>query len=302
MRTLALLLALASSAQAADTYTKTKYPIVLVHGMAGFDNLLGVYDYFYGLPSELRSGGAKVYVVDLSAVNSTELRGEQLVEQLDDLRALTGAAKFNLIGHSQGGLTARYAASVRPDLVASVTTIGTPHRGSAVADAINSGAPEGTPQHDLLAAFFDAVGLFVAFLSDNANPQDSLAALGSLTSSGAVTFNARHPAGAPTSSCGAGPASANGIRYYSMGGTAVATNFFDSSDALLISSSVFFGFTANDGLVSECSSKWGTVTRSNYPWNHLDEVNQIAGLRGLFTPSPASVYRAQANRLKSAGL
>ena len=59
----ALLLAaifLAPTAQAASTYTKTRYPIVLVHGLLGFDSLLGVYDYFYGIPQALRSGGATV--------------------------------------------------------------------------------------------------------------------------------------------------------------------------------------------------------------------------------------------------
>ncbi len=29
-----------------DNYTATKYPIVLCHGMAGFDSLFGVMDYF----------------------------------------------------------------------------------------------------------------------------------------------------------------------------------------------------------------------------------------------------------------
>ena len=40
-------------------YTKTKYPIVLTHGMLGFDSILGV-DYWYGIPSALRRDGAQV--------------------------------------------------------------------------------------------------------------------------------------------------------------------------------------------------------------------------------------------------
>ncbi|HKA30564.1 MAG TPA: hypothetical protein VKH82_14375, partial [Candidatus Binatia bacterium] len=32
------------------TYTKTKYPIVLAHGLFGFDQLFGVIDYFFGIP------------------------------------------------------------------------------------------------------------------------------------------------------------------------------------------------------------------------------------------------------------
>ena len=94
----------------------------------------------------------------------------------------------------------------------------------------------------------------------------------------------------------------NNVRYYSMGGTSVLTNVFDASDAMLGASSLFFGFEQNDGLVGRCSSRWGVVLRDDYAWNHLDEANQVLGLRGLFASSPTSVYRAQANRLKNAGL
>ena len=46
----------ASLAAWADTYTQTKHPIVLVHGLLGFD-ALGPVQYFYGVPAELRAGG-----------------------------------------------------------------------------------------------------------------------------------------------------------------------------------------------------------------------------------------------------
>jgi triacylglycerol lipase len=87
-----------------------------------------------------------------------------------------------------------------------------------------------------------------------------------------------------------------------MSGTSVLTNVLDISDAALGAGGLFFGFEQNDGLVGRCSSRWGTVLRDNYGWNHLDEVNQFLGLRGLFSSSPQSVYRAQANRLQSLGL
>lgn len=286
----------------ADTYTQTRHPIVLVHGLLGFDSLIGVLDYFHGIPAALRSGGAKVYVADVSAANSSTLRGEQLISQLETLKAVHGHAKFNLIGHSQGGPTVRYVASVRPDLVASVTTVGAPHTGSKVADAITVVAPEGSALRALTAGFVDALAGFVAFLSGSANPQNAIAALGSLSSSGAQAFNAQHPAAKPTSACGQGASVVSGVRYYSMGGTSVLTNIFDASDALLGAGSLFFGFEQNDGLVGRCSSHWGTVLRDDYGWNHLDEVNQLVGLRGLFSSSPTSVYRAQANRLKNLGL
>lgn len=297
---LALLVSLPVLAQSG--YTQTRHPIVLVHGLLGFDSLLGVYDYFYGLPSDLRSGGARVYVANVSSSNFTEVRGEQLIRYLDQLRATYGHSKFNLIGHSHGGPTARYVASVRPDLVASMTSIGSPHTGSKVADGLSTIAPPGSWLEATVAGFVNALSVFIEFLSGDGDPQNALGALASLNSAGAQAFNNRHPQGRPTSSCGSGASTVNGIRYYSMGGTSVLTNIFDASDAMLGASSLFFGWEQNDGLVGQCSSRWGFVLRDNYPWNHLDQVNQILGLRGLFTPSPSSVYRAHANRLKNVGL
>jgi triacylglycerol lipase len=296
------LLGFGSGAFAQSDYTKTRYPIVLVHGLLGFDSLLGVYDYWYGIPSELRSGGARVFVASVSASNYSQVRGEQLIRDLDSLRAVYGYSKFNLIGHSHGGPTIRYVASVRPDLVASITSVGSPHTGSKVADGIAFVAPAGSPQRAILAGFVDALSTFLAFLSGNSDPQNALGALASLNSVGAAQFNAVHPQGLPSYNCGQGASVVNGVRYYSMGGTSVLTNIFDASDAMLGASSLFFGFDANDGLVGRCSSHLGVVLRDDYGWNHLDEVNQMLGLRGLFSSNPASVLRTQANRLKTAGL
>lgn len=301
-RVLVLLTVLLCGSAFADTYTKTKNPIVLVHGLLGFDSLLGIVDYFHGIPGELRDGGAKVFIVDVSQANSSTLRGEQLIRQLDTLKALHGVSKFNLIGHSHGGPTARYVASVRPDLVASVTTVGAPHTGSKTADLIRTVAPKGSVQESITAGFINALSVFVGFLSGSARPQDSLAALGSLTTAGAATFNAQHPQGQPSSACGQGANLVGGVRYYSLGGTSVLTNVLDASDALMAAGALAFGFEQNDGLVGQCSSHWGTVLRDDYGWNHLDEVNQLVGLRGLFSSSPKSVYRSQANRLKGLGL
>jgi triacylglycerol lipase len=59
---------------------------------------------------------------------------------------------LNLIGHSQGGLDARVIASPRGlaygDRIASVTTVGAPHRGSKVADA-SLGLLPGVPASQL---------------------------------------------------------------------------------------------------------------------------------------------------------
>jgi len=202
---LASALLFASTASLAQsTYTKTKYPIVLVHGLLGFDSILGVLDYWYGVPGNLRAGGAKVFVANVSSSNFSELRGEQLIRDLDSLRAVYGYSKFNLIGHSHGGPTIRYVASVRPDLVASVTSVGAPHRGSKVADGLNAALPPGSPLRPLVAGLVNALSHFIELLSGDDDPQNALGALASLSSAGAASFNALHPQGMPTSACGNG--------------------------------------------------------------------------------------------------
>jgi triacylglycerol lipase len=296
------LLSSPTALNAADTYTQTKYPLVLVHGLLGFD-ALGPVQYFYGVPSELRRSGATVYTASVSQSNSTEVRGEQLLKELQTLQAKYGHTKFNLVGHSHGGNTIRYVAGVSPSLVASVTSVGTPHQGSKVADGLQ-GITNFTGTTGLVAGIVNGLSSVVAYLSGSgSNPQNALASLQSLSTTGAKDFNRRFPAGAPTTSCGQGPELAsNGVRYYSMGGTSVLTNILDVSDGFLGAGALFFGFEQNDGLVSRCSSRWGKVLRDDYGWNHLDEVNQAFGLRSIFSSDPVTVYRAHANRLKTLGL
>ncbi len=296
-----LMLGLSHSATAADTYTQTKYPVVLVHGAFGFD-AIGPVSYFYGVPSALRNGGAVVYTPSVSGAATSEARGEQLLKQLRAYKAAYGHQKFNLVGHSHGGATARYVAAVAPELVASVTSVGAPHAGSKVADVLKA-VSSWTGTTGIVAAIANALASTIAFLSGSPNlPQDALGSLQSLSTAGAADFNRRFPQAAPTSRCGQGAASVNGIRYWSVGGTSVATNVFDVSDVLLVTTGALFGFERNDGLVGQCSSHWGTVLKDNYAWNHLDEVNQAFGLRGLFSQDPVAFYRSQANRLKGAGL
>jgi triacylglycerol lipase len=282
-------------------YTHTQYPIVLCHGMAGFDSLFGVVDYFYGIESALESGGATVYVTHVPSFNSTEARGEALLAEIEDLAARTGAKKFNLIGHSHGGLDVRYVAAMRPDLVASVTTVGSPHKGADLATWLRAHVSNGSFTEGVLSFFADSLGTVLGLLSGHTSPQDAIAGLDALTADGAAAYNAKFPAGLPATACGSGPASANGIQFYSWSGHSQVTNILDASDApLKVSSLVYSG--SNDGLVGTCSSHFGTVIRDDYTMNHLDEVNQVLGLTALFSTSPVSVFRSHANRLKNAGL
>jgi triacylglycerol lipase len=116
---------------------RTRHPIVLVHGLFGFDRI-GVgparSDYFRGVRSHLERLGNEVFVVRLPSRAAIACRADSLAEQV----ARLPAERVNLVAHSMGGLDARYAIS-RLGLssrVASLTTIGTPHRGTPLADGI----------------------------------------------------------------------------------------------------------------------------------------------------------------------
>ena len=288
-----------ASAHAASDYAKTRYPIVLVHGLFGFDSFLGV-DYFYGIPSRLRQDGARVFVAQVSAASSTEVRGEQLLAQVKNIMAITGASKVNLIGHSHGGPTIRYVAGVAPQLVASVTSIGGVNKGSRVADILRGVVPAGGLSE---AVVNGAAKAFVALINLGSGgtqlPQTPTAALNSLTTAGSSAFNRRFPQALP-SGCGSGAELVNGVRYYSWTGTLPLTNVLDISDGALSIMSLVFG-EPNDGLVSACSSRLGKHL-GDYRQNHLDEVNQVVGLRDWFSVDPVTLYRQQANRLKLQGL
>lgn len=283
-------------------YTETKYPIVLVHGLFGFDTLAGV-DYFYGIPQALTKSGATVYVAHISAANSTELRGEQLLEQVQEVLAVTGAKKVNLIGHSHGGPTARYVASVAPELVASVTSIGGVNKGSKVADLVRGTIPEDSLPEGLVVKITDGFLAMLNLLSGGSGlPQDPLSALADLTTKGSLEFNKKYPEGIPTTACGEGDYVAdNGVYYYSWTGSSNFTNALDPSDAFIMILGLAFD-EPNDGLVGHCSAHLGKVIRDDYKMNHLDEINGLLGITNLFETAPTTLYRQHANRLQLQGL
>lgn len=288
-----------------SAYAKTKYPIVFAHGMAGFSKI-GPVDYWYGIPQDLAKNGASVYVTQEASFQSSDVRGEQLLSQVQNILAISGAAKVNLIGHSHGSQSIRYVAGVLPARIASATAVGGPNTGSPVADVIK-GISEIPGLGPLAAPVISGVlnGFFtiVDIMSGQEYRQNSLAGLDSLTTANAAAFNARFPAGMPaaTTPCAEGAYVANGVRYYSWSGTSHLTNALDALDLPLAATGLVIP-GANDGLVGRCSSHLGQVIRDNYNMNHLDEVNQLFGLVSVFETNPTSVFRTQANRLKNAGL
>jgi triacylglycerol lipase len=282
-------------------YTQTRYPIVLVHGFLGWDNI-GPYDYWFGIADALRRDGAQVYVAQVTAANSTEVRGEQLLAYVKQVLAATGAQKVNLIGHSHGGPTVRYVASVAPGLVASATSVGGVNKGVPLADIVRGSVAPGSFSEAVLASIVNGLSGTIAFLSGDSSTQMSTAALASMTTAGAAKFNAAHPEGVPLTACGEGAYQARGVYYFSWSGAQPFTNVLDPIDGSMALLSLAFKGAKNDGLVGSCSSHLGHVIRDDYGMNHLDEVNQVAGLVNLFETNPVTVYRQHANRLREMGL
>lgn len=297
---IAAALMLVAGAANAGTYSQTRYPIILAPGVLGFDKVLGI-EYFYGIGGDLRSNGATVFNTSASAFNTSEARGEQLLSQVRTVLAVTGAQKVNLIGHSHGGFSARYVAGVIPGQVASVTTMGSPVKGTPVGNLMQQ-AIDFPLIGGLANTILNAFSTLLTTIAGNSWNEDFKGSMASLSTAGAAAFNAKFPAGVPVTSCGEGAYTGNGgQRFYSMGGTSVVTNIFDPLDT-------FFGVTslamneASDGLVGRCSNHFGDVLRDDYPWNHGDEINHLFAVRGLFTPEPKAAYRNHANRLKNVGL
>lgn len=286
-------------------YAKTKYPIVFNHGMFGFTRLgtssFGL-DYFYQVLPDLARNGARVYATQVSPLETTEVRGEQLLQQVDEVLALTGSAKVNLIGHSHGGPTIRYIEIVAPNKVASLTAVAGTIKGSKVADDLlnNQGA------NALLTVVSQyIVAPVITLLENNPSLPNSLNhSLQSISEKGSAEFNAKFPSAAIPRDCGNGQkVTANGVYHYSWTGKAQLTNVLDLTDAAISTlAPLSYKNFDNDGLVSRCNTHFGQVIRDNYDQTHLDEVNQILGLRGLFSPNPVDQFRQQANRLKLEGL
>jgi len=269
-----------------DDHGGPPYPIVLMHGMGGFDKLTAVpITYFNDVVADLAaSGETDVYVTTAPPYDTSEDRAQAVLSQIQKILDETGKDKVNLVGHSQGGMDARVIASPAGSgfgaHVASVTTVATPHRGSLVADAV-LGTLQGVPPDVIDQVTSAALSLLEKTAYDVQNDPQLRAQLVELSQQYMTTvFNPKY-------------VDDPRVPYSSYGGrTNLETGQADCASAVYPDSPVrvdaaqpevqplaqFLQGTTdvtNDGLVTVQSARWGTFLQC-VPADHLKEVGQIA--------------------------
>lgn len=223
---------------------KTKYPILLVHGVFFRDSK--VLNYWGRVPKELIRNGATLYYGEQQSAASVENSSAELAEKIEKIVNETGCEKINIIAHSKGGLDSRYAISKlgSDKYVASLTTINTPHKGCIFAEYLLEKAPEGLAR--MVENTYNA-----AFRKLGDSSPDFMAAVKNLTSSFCEKFNEEVP-------------NAEGVMYQSFGSKAARAH--SGRFPLNISYPMVKKYDGdNDGLVALTSAEWGERFTPIYP-------------------------------------
>lgn len=246
-------------------------PIVLVHGLLGFNVLrvgpLEVVNYFPGIAEALREAGNRVVAAQLSPTDGIARRAADL---RDFLRRELPGERVHIIAHSMGGLDSRYMTSClgMEDKVLSLTTVGTPHRGSPFADW-------GVRRLErIVRPVFDYFDVPAQAFYD-------------LTTDGCRAFNDQ-------------VRDVPSVRYFSVAGR--ATGVWVGPEWILTHAVVAAAEGENDGIVSLASARWGEAF-DVWEGDHLSLVNWKnvwAAAKGLWQ-SRVEQYMGLVARLASLG-
>ncbi|OBZ78634.1 Lipase 2 [Grifola frondosa] len=239
-------------------YTAPKNPVVFCHGLLGFDTVtLGPsiaplqVSHWRGIRDVLEANGIEVLITRVPATSSPIDRAKVLADKISEVYP---GRSVHLIGHSMGGLDCRYLTThltPRPFKVLSVTTISTPHRGSAFAD------------HFIATVGRARMPNVLQLLDLLPNGGGDGAAFEFLTVENMRRFNEDTP-------------DVKGVKYFSWG----AVYEPGLIDTWKWSHSVILEKEGpNDGLVSLKSAKWGTYLGTLEGVNHLDLVGWINSAR-----------------------
>ena len=174
------------AARAESEICKTRYPILMVHGV--FFRDYRYVNYWGRIPKELTRNGATVYYGQQQSAASVEDSGRELAARIRQIVEETGCGKVNIIAHSKGGLDSRSAIAhwgMAP-YVATLTTINTPHRGCVFAEYLLEKIPQAVRQR-----IADTYNAALKRLGDE--DPDFLAAVTDLTASACAARNAVTP-------------------------------------------------------------------------------------------------------------
>jgi triacylglycerol lipase len=247
----------------------TRFPVILMHGAAGFGEILGI-EYFFGVKDHLAERGVLAFTPAVDPVAGSAERGREIMRQIDGLVQGGIARRFNLIGHSQGGVDARYvAAHLGGDVIVSVTTISSPHRG--------------TPVADYAAELVDMTGVDTALIREalfnltnaiGVSTLDYVGQLSTLTTSGMAAFNRETP-------------DQPGVYYASYAGRSCGALDWDCQEqnqgeivAPYLAMTHWLNQLSagqNDGMCPVESAKWGEF-KGTIPADHFDEVGHLVGI------------------------
>jgi triacylglycerol lipase len=250
---------------------KLRSPVVLVHGLLGFDKLgvpgATLVNYFPGIPDLLTGAGNRVLIPSLTPTGGVEERAKQLKKFL---LTHSPGEPVHLIAHSMGGLDARFMISClgMASHVLTLTTLGTPHRGTSFADW-GIGRLE-----RILRPVLEVVGLPHQAFYD-------------LTRDSCKAFNEK-------------VLDAPGVRYFSVGGK--HDGHYLHPEWLLSYGIVSKHEGENDGIVSLESAKYGEQF-DVWDGDHfllVNWVNPIRQYRGTWR-DPAPRYGAILRRLADLG-
>ena len=235
--------------------TKTKYPILMLHGV-GFRDLK--WPLYWGrIPSVLSDTGSELFYGNQDCWARVEDNAKTIKARIRQILEETNSGKINIIAHSKGGLEARMAVSSlgMDKYIASITTIGTPHRGSKTVDRLLK-APDSLFN---IASF--AVDNWIGLIGDT--KPNFYAVCRDFSTEYAERFNAENP-------------DVPGVYYQSFAGVMKTP----LSDINLSTANIIVKLIEgdNDGLVSVESAKWGEsftllTGLGNRGVSHYDEID-----------------------------
>ena len=174
------------NARASNEICKTKYPVILVHGI--FFRDWQIMNYWGRIPASLIRNGTVVYYGGQQSSRSVADSAQELRQTILRVLAETGADKVNIIAHSKGGLDSRYAISKLGmyEHVATLTTINTPHKGCDMVDFLLEKLPDSFAQ--FIAGIYNSI---FSKLGDTA--PDFMAGVRDLSAVRARSYDAEMP-------------------------------------------------------------------------------------------------------------